>query len=208
MKNNKTGYTLTKAQRGRYWESFKMLVGGSQPQVGIVPPRVNLEDLGLVHEKPNQGPSCMGVDAQELLPLAETGVPHRTKRPKRPKPRKEWREQAAVVKWCKSHPLIAKDVVRIENERKRNMAQANVAKMMGLHPGATDLFISYPCNGYHGMWLEMKQDRIYTPSDRRKPSWLAQEAFIERKRKQGYAADFAFGAKHGIMLISKYLGIE
>ena len=217
---NKEAWDLTLKQRKKYLEAVKTLYGPTDKgSVGIVPPRVCIEDLGLTHEKPSQEQerSCRdGVGLGFAHKPSQHYVPRETSSPKqyvsrgtsKPKHLPEWREQAALVKWCKSNPLIAEDVIRIENERKRNMAQAHVAKMMGLHAGATDLFISYPFKGYHGFFIEMKQARNYTASERKKPSWFAQQEFIARKRKQGYMADFAFGADHGIMLISRYLGIS
>lgn len=229
---DKNGWNLTKKQRETYLDNVKMLYGPpSQGSVGFVPPRVSMEDLGLTHEEPpvlvmppnavdlvfgfvsshppldSPKQERLGREGVEPDPCqgSDVEVPRGTRKPAKSKARKEWREQADVVKWCKKHPLIAEDVIRIENERKRNMAQAYVARMMGLHSGATDLFISYPSSGYHGLWLEMKQDRNYTASDRRKSSWVAQEKFMDRKRKQGYAAAFAFGAEQGIEIISRYL---
>ncbi len=75
-------------------------------------------------------------------------------------------------------------------------------------PGASDLFIACPRGGKFGLWVEMKENRTYHPSERRKTTWMAQEAFQERMRSQGYSADFAFGFEHGRIIVCRYMGIE
>lgn len=131
-------------------------------------------------------------------------VPRRTSKRDVPP---EWREQAALVEWLKWQPYLKKHIINIRNEGKRTHAQANVAKMMGLHKGASDLFIARPHNGKAGLFIEMKENREYKPWEMKTETWLAQEEFILDRREAGYAAHFAFGCDQGIMLVRKYLGL-
>jgi hypothetical protein len=76
---------------------------------------------------------------------------------------------------------------------------------MGMRKGASDLFLAIPVYPEHGYWLEVKQNRKYTPSEMRTPTWLGQEAFMKDMRYMGYRADFVYGWEHGKLLIEKYL---
>lgn len=120
----------------------------------------------------------------------------------------EWREQAALVKWCMSHPALRGHVINIRNEGRRTAAQANVARMMGLRKGAFDLFLARPAMGSHGLFLDVKQAREYTPSETRTPTWLAQVEFQATMRGAGYGAEFAYGAEHGRILVLEYMGMQ
>jgi hypothetical protein len=119
----------------------------------------------------------------------------------------EWREQAALVEWMKWQPYIKKHIINIRNEGRRTHAQANVAKMMGLRKGASDLFIARPHNGKCGLFLEMKENREYADWEKKDETWIAQEEFILLMRESGFDAHFSFGCDQGIMLVRKYLGL-
>jgi hypothetical protein len=196
---DKGGWDLTKKQREKYLDGIKMLYGGpGKGQAGIVPPRVSVEDLELVHEKP----LCREEVGQGQLSIAELPVPRRTSKPK---VRKEWREQEEIYKWTQTIQPLRGFVMMIGNESKRNVVQAAVAKRMGLLSGASDLFIAKPVGMYHGLWLEVKKNCTYTPSQRGTDHWKRQEEFQERMRSVGFAATFCFGADEGIGIIKKYL---
>lgn len=72
-------------------------------------------------------------------------------------------------------------------------------------PGASDLFLAWPTSQFCGLWLEVKQARTYPTSERKKSSWQAQELFIERMRRVGYAGYFVFGWEHGKEVVEDYL---
>lgn len=197
---DKNGWELTKKQREKYLQGVKLLYGcNDKGSVGIVPPRVSLGDLGLSHEKL----SGREMGATQLqAPEAAPRVPRRTSKPKAIK---EWREQVAIYQWTQTIQLLRGFVMKFDNEGRRNVVQAAVAKRMGLLPGTSDLFIARPINGYPGLWLEVKQNRPYTPSERAKDTWKRQEAFQERMRSVGFAAHFCFGAENGIEIITNYI---
>ncbi len=93
----------------------------------------------------------------------------------------------------------------IGNEGRRTVVQGAIAKSMGLLPGASDLLIARCCGPYAGLFMEVKQAREYSDSEKRTEHWLRQEAFQARMRAAGYATCFAFGCGHGITLITHYL---
>jgi|SRR5579863_3820821 len=117
----------------------------------------------------------------------------------------ENQEQRAVVKWLSLHPVLKKYYCKNNNEGKRSESQGWNLKMMGLRPGVSDLLIYYPANGFHGLWVEMKQARNYSPSEMITDSWIAQQEFIYIVREVGYAAEFCYGADHAINFIEMYL---
>jgi hypothetical protein len=84
------------------------------------------------------------------------------------------------------------------------MAQGWNLKMLGMEPGASDLFLAYPTATQHGIWLEVKQNRKYTPSEMRKPTWVQQAAFLDRMKSVGFAGHFVFGWENGKKLIENY----
>lgn len=117
----------------------------------------------------------------------------------------EQAEQKRLVTWLSFHPALKNYYCKIDNEGKRSVVSGYNAKLMGLRPGASDLFIYYPTKKYHGLWIEMKRNRLYTKSERNRGAWLCQEYFIEQVMSRGYFAEFCFGCDHAISVINDYL---
>ncbi len=117
----------------------------------------------------------------------------------------EYVEQEALVRWIKLHPMIGDFLVKMDNEGKRSFAQAHYTKLMGLCVGASDLFLAYPTKRHHGLWIEVKRNMKYPPSDMAKPSWKAQERFLQRMCSVGFAGFMVFGWEHGVKVIEAYL---
>ena len=117
----------------------------------------------------------------------------------------ENQEQRALVYWIRLQPKLCDYLIKINNEGKRTHAQGWHLKMMGMCPGASDLFLAVPSNGLHGLWLEIKRNMVYTPSQRRSESWLAEEAFIERVKSVGFGGEFCYGFESGKRIIESYL---
>jgi hypothetical protein len=200
---DKDGWRLSQKQAKQYLGAVKMLYGSpDKDPVGIVPPRANLEVLGLPLEKPSQERLCREGVGQAQLAIANGNV---TRSPSNPKGRKEWREQEDIYRWTQTVQLLKGHVMMIGNEGRRTVVQSAVAKRMGLLSGASDLFIAKPVGIYHGLWVECKQNRKYTPSERSTDHWKRQEAFQDRMRAVGYKAAFAYGADDGIKIIQTYL---
>lgn len=118
---------------------------------------------------------------------------------------KEHVEQTALVAWLRVHPKLKKFFLKNDNEGKRTPAQGFQAKRMGLRPGTSDLFIAWPTSTYPGLWLEVKRNKEYTPSERRTNTWRAQEEFIDEMKSVGYAGYFCYGWEDGKRIIESYL---
>jgi hypothetical protein len=80
-------------------------------------------------------------------------------------------------------------------------------KALGMKPGVSDLFLSCPSAGRHGLYIEMKRPRetFDYPSQIKQAMKEKQKDFIGRMRRIGYAADFAFGWDEARCLIEDYL---
>ena len=77
-------------------------------------------------------------------------------------------------------------------------------KAEGMKAGVSDLFFSFPCNGMHGLWIEMKAPKTAT-SKAGKPT-QAQLDWLHRKASQGYAAELCYGWEAARSAILAYIG--
>ena len=110
----------------------------------------------------------------------------------------ESNEQIAVMDWLRAqHPKIALYTMHIGNERKSSYYAGYIMKRMGVLKGASDIFMAWPCGGYHGLFIEMK-------SLKGKPT-PEQLAFIDRMNGAGYFARVCHGAIEAISTIESYL---
>lgn len=117
----------------------------------------------------------------------------------------EAQEQRALVQWIKTQPEIRDYVIKLNNEGKRSPQAGRNLKLLGLLPGASDLFIAYPSNHYHGLWLEIKCNRKYSESEMRTKTWTTQIQFLSSMKSVGFAGDFCYGWEHGMRIIEDYL---
>ncbi len=117
----------------------------------------------------------------------------------------EWKECVWFVKWCFLNHI---KVRHIPNEGKRSKKTNLILTAMGMVSGTPDFIIPISRNGYGSLWLEMKQNRIYTKSEQKKPTWIKQERQIMELRELGNMADFSFGWVQAARMTSDYLGIN
>ncbi len=83
---------------------------------------------------------------------------------------------------------------------KNKFAIINKLKAEGWNKGVSDLALSIPRHGYHGLFIEMKKANG-------KDSDLSAEQvdFIAMMRAQGYRAEWCAGAEEAIRLINEYM---
>lgn len=68
--------------------------------------------------------------------------------------------QIACVKWFSlQYPKLAKLLHHSPNGGRRNAREAARFKAMGTRAGFPDLFLMYPANGWHGLFIEMKSPK-------------------------------------------------
>jgi hypothetical protein len=117
----------------------------------------------------------------------------------------ESQEQRAIVRWLSYHPIVRELFCKNNNEGKRTAIQGHNLKLLGLRSGVSDLFIYYPTNTFHGLWLEVKRNKKYTKSERNTDTWIAQEKFIETVKNIGYQGFMCYGFLDGKAIIDAYL---
>lgn len=83
-------------------------------------------------------------------------------------------------------------------------------KAEGQKAGVPDLFLAYPCKGYHGLFIEMKKSRVGKRGrliDKGKTSEY-QDAMIANLRKVGYRVEVCYSFDQFKEIIKQYLFIK
>jgi len=99
---------------------------------------------------------------------------------------------------------VRRRVIKIHNEGARTAASANLLIALGLHPGASDLFIAWPTRKYAGLWLEVKRER-WKPVASCREHFQRQLEFGQLMIDSGYAFDVAVGIDQFIAKVTSYL---
>lgn len=117
----------------------------------------------------------------------------------------EHKEQVAIFEWVElniaKYPQL-ENLFAIPNGGKRNSRTGAMLKAEGVKSGVPDLSLMYPCNGYYGLFIELKK-RNGKPSD----VLESQQDWIKRLNQAGYLAKVAYGAKDAVQIIKDYLDI-
>lgn len=110
----------------------------------------------------------------------------------------EFQHQIQLVTHFKGHPIVGAHLFHVPNGGYRAKREASKLKAMGVRAGVSDLFLAYPSNGYHGLWLELKS-RLGGLSEKQS-NWLA------LMRGVGYCAKVSNSLELSIFIIQDYLG--
>lgn len=108
-----------------------------------------------------------------------------------------------LIQWGSLHPICKDHLIHIANEGKTSFFYGKKLKKMGKKPGVSDYFLSYPCHGKSGLWIEMKRHKYYTFSQRKE--WSNQINFLRQMKSIGYSSFIAFGFNQAINIITAYL---
>jgi hypothetical protein len=114
----------------------------------------------------------------------------------------ERQEQIALVHWAK---LKSIDLVHHCNEGKRSLQEGRALKRSGLSSGYPDLSLSEARGGYFGLFIEVKQKREYTDSEKKSKTWLAQSEWLTHLANEHYFSIRIFGWEHGKEIIEMYM---
>lgn len=106
--------------------------------------------------------------------------------------------QETVVEFCDLLRIVC---VHIPNERKRSKAYGAKMKRMGLRKGFPDLFIPEARNGFHGLFIELKRDKLEHPTKEQR-EWMS---YLNEK---SYRAVVCFGVDEAIEEIKKYMSLS
>jgi len=117
-------------------------------------------------------------------------------------PMSETKHQITLVK---ASNLIGVELIANMNGGARVGKSASIAKFMGLRSGVPDLMHLEGRGGFFGLFLEMKQNRNYTASERNTKTWFNQEEWLHKLTQKNYYATRAFGWEHGLSILREYL---
>jgi hypothetical protein len=118
--------------------------------------------------------------------------------------------QSAICKWLSlQHRHVFEHVIKIDNEGIRSIQGHKRAVHMGLHKGASDLFIAWPTLKHYGLFMEIKPDGWKGPRNKKEAERIEEQLyFIGKMNKKGYYAKLIVGIDQGINLIQRYLKQE
>lgn len=111
--------------------------------------------------------------------------------------------QATLIHWSEYINLpgmtcrVREYLFAIPNGGSRNLIEAKNLKSQGVTAGVSDLFLAFPSNGFHGLFLELKTPEGIVSGP--------QQRFIEKMRATGYCAEVAFGIDEAIQKVLIYL---
>lgn len=112
----------------------------------------------------------------------------------------ESQEQQALVRWAQYHPIPKNYLSANPNGGYRNPREAARLKLEGVRPGVSDLFLAYPTEQFHGLWIEMKRPKGHT-SRLTSP----QAAWLDRMKGVGYDTHVAYGWEDARYYLETYL---
>lgn len=102
--------------------------------------------------------------------------------------------------WAQYHPIAKRRLYHIPNGGSRNIIEARNLKLQGTREGVSDYFLSYPCNGKSGLYIELKRaDKSLSRLTEKQGAWLAES------ERLGYATKVAYGALDAINAVEDYL---
>ena len=78
------------------------------------------------------------------------------------------------------------------------------AKAMRSGRGVPDLFLAFPCGGYHGLFIELKKTGTKKKNNEH---FIEQEKMLMALELLGYRATFAFGLEEAKIIISQYISL-
>ena len=117
----------------------------------------------------------------------------------------EDRIQSGVIRWSKDQLFkagwcsgpVRNYLFHVANGGFRNPREAAKLKRMGVTAGVSDLFLAVPCNGWPGLWIELKAPggRLSQP----------QRDFLGRMSVAGYQTAVTFSEDETKAVIAKYL---
>lgn len=113
-------------------------------------------------------------------------------------PVNEAQHQIYVFDWAQYQPVCKDYLFCIPNGGKRDPITAKSLQKQGVRPGVSDMFLAYPNNEYHGLWIELKKDTTCQATP-------LQKHWLDKMNKVGFKALVAYGFEDAIANIEEYL---
>lgn len=106
--------------------------------------------------------------------------------------------QSAFFEWLSLFPHLRLVTFAIPNGGSRNCFEAKNLKAQGVTPGVPDLFMAVPCNGYHGLFIELKS----------KTGRLSehQKIWLNNLNDRAYRAVVCYSLDEAMDAVTEYLG--
>ena len=116
-------------------------------------------------------------------------------------------EQCALITWARLWPLrdgkVIDWLIAIPNGGARHRKTAGILKATGVKAGVSDLFLAYPCNGFAGLWIELKAPK--TPTKPAGRPTREQLEWLQRMADTGYSAYLCAGWESARDTITNYI---
>jgi hypothetical protein len=111
---------------------------------------------------------------------------------------KESKSQRDFFKWLKCYPAIRDMSFAIPNGGKRNAFLGKLMQLEGMTAGVPDIFVAIPINGWHGLFIEMKEiGNSLSP---------LQAIMMDRLTKRGYFCETCYGWEAAKDTVTRYIG--
>lgn len=112
----------------------------------------------------------------------------------------EAQEAKMFIAWGRLQPLIGNHLIHIPNGGYRTPYESIDFKKQGVLPGVSDYFLAVPISIYHGLWIELKRQKIAKPQVTR-----TQKQWLDQMKNMGYASGIAYGALEAVEMVTKYM---
>lgn len=103
--------------------------------------------------------------------------------------------------WAEHNPNLGEYLIKNVNEGKRSWFTARLLKLIGFRAGIPDYQYPVPNERYIGLWIEMKRTELKG----KKNSNNFQELWLEKLKKVGHYATYAYGYADAIAITKAYL---
>lgn len=116
--------------------------------------------------------------------------------------------QVACVWWFRAQYHQYRQLFwSVPNGGYRSVKTACEMKAEGQMAGVPDLFLAYPANGYHGLFIEMKKSRVGKRGKLIRKGRLSdkQQAVISRLVEVGYKVEVCYSFEQFKTIINNYL---
>jgi hypothetical protein len=117
-------------------------------------------------------------------------------------------ERQEIIRFVRWGSLIDEVIIHFSNEGARSLRTGAILKKMGLRSGFPDCGLLRSSLKYHGAFIEMKQNRIYRPSEKTTTLWLNQQWWLDYLNSRGYYAIRAYGWKDAVEHLQQYYFIK
>lgn len=105
--------------------------------------------------------------------------------------------QRALFKWISYIPVLRDVSFAIPNAYKRSKVSGRLLKLEGMTAGVPDIFIAFPSDPFHGLFIEMKSEKGRLTE--------AQVVMLDRLAQQGYKCAVCYGWEEAKNVIITYL---